>query len=129
MRTALFHGVGGDRVLELKPLAQRLLRDAERTATAGAKLVQLVQAIKPPKTTRFGGTKAGIPSADAYAMPAELRESMLKHSDVVKRVYDYSRESGAWIPLAQDRRTQTHVANRIKTLQRSVDRVVNVGFV
>jgi len=128
-RVALFHGIGGDRVLELRPLAQRLLRDMERTATTGASLLQVVQAAKPSGTLRFGGAPVSTRAAAADSMLAELGTSMLAHGEVVRRVYDYSRESGAWMPLAQDRRAQVRAADQVEALQRSVDRVVNVGFV
>lgn len=128
-RVALFHGIGGDRVLELRPLAQRLLRDMQRTATVGANLLQVAQAREPSSTTRFGWAPTRTPATEADSMLAELATSMLAHSEAVRRVYDYSHESGAWIPLAQDRRAQIRAAEQIEALQRSVDRVVNVGFV
>jgi CHAT domain len=128
-RVALFHAIGGDRVLELGPLAQRLLRDMKRTATAGGNLLESVRTRVASTTIKFGGAPMRAPEAVADRMFAELRTSMLAHSRAIKRVYDYSHESGAWIPLAQDRRAQVHAADQIATLQRSVDRVVNVGFV
>ena len=42
-RAVLFHGIGGDRVLELRPVEQRMLQDLQRTAAAGARLLEAAQ--------------------------------------------------------------------------------------
>ena len=127
VRLVLFHGIGGDRVLELQPSAQRLLRDMARIAAAGSDVLQVIHSGKPLSSIGFARPSVGTLSREDK-MLVDFESTMLAHGEATRRIYDFSRERGAWIPIAQDTSAQVRAGDQLKSLQRSVDRVVNVGI-
>jgi hypothetical protein len=116
-RAAIFLGIGGDRVLQIRPLAERLSRRVQHSISASRSLLKRLEPAQEAPT-EFGG-----PSIVAMHM-----KNMRAHVATARRIYDYSRESGAWIPLTRDARAHSHQAQQIEQLQRAIDRVVNVGL-
>lgn len=121
-RTALFHAIGGDRVLRIKPLLDRLIQRTERNVSTGARLLQTLGQLRDtlprPLQVEFGARRGDID---------RLADLVAQSRSAASRIYDYTRETGAWIPYQQDVVEQAARATRIDSMRRAVDRVVNVG--
>ena len=123
---AMFHGISGDAPFPLRPMAESLLRETVRTGSAGTQLLNLL----PPRALR---PRFGIPGAEkselgAASLLPNLKADLDANLAASKRAYDYAHESGAWEPLPLDSQIHARAAKGVTELQRSIGRVVNVGF-
>lgn len=126
-RAAMFQLLGGDEVLRISPLEKRVLRDTRRNA---ALLSQVEDAGLVPD---FNISAAGG-FEDPYVFfhsetGQKIRDLQHLNQSLAHQVFDYSRESGAWIPLESHDQDSARVAAEIDRLHRTFSRSVNVGLV
>lgn len=115
-RVAFLSGVGGADVLQIAPMADQLLNRASRHAELMDALAQSLSLVPTH------------PSMVPAALPLAVSDLASQMHNLTNNVYNYSKESGAWIPLAEHSRELSLMQNRAEELMHAVKRVVNVGM-
>ena len=128
VRAALFHSIGGDNPLRIRPVADGLLREMQLSDAAGKILLSRLRR-EPQRPIVFGGPSSSRAADELLerTLP-EFEANLAANSNASERVYDYAHESGAWIPIRRTALSMRGSGHRIEAFQRSTDRVVNVGL-
>jgi hypothetical protein len=113
---ALFHAIGGERCLGIKPLATHLMKRVENSLTTNA---NLVEDLKNSRFEQFPRLRGLFDSA---------RLGLEEHTAAANVIFNYARETGAWEPLPDYIHAQDARAREIERLQSELDRVLNVGI-